>query len=592
MTFAALSLVMTACNTESTEPMVNESSVEVTFSADAAPAVRSSFDGETANLLWSSYDNLGVYAYAGETCAGSSVATIKEEFVGKASADFVTSDLTLGEGAHTFYAYYPELDAAVNAEASKSVVFDIATVQTEEFGKYQVCYAASAEYTSEQLATEKVTFAGGFAPATTVVRVYPVLAADDAAESRELTELTLCADAALAGEASLNLATGEWTPGDGASNGVTVVLAAPLTVTKLRGDYVEFVVLPGAVGKLNVISAADGLKGVKTISSAMAAGQRRNMEVTLGAMAFKEANLVPDDVPTGYAASTSYMTGRDAESNACIFSHNGVKNVVSSEIRYIRLEKSTAQIVCDSQFGNIEAVILKGARSYSGEPERRADIYFGDSAKKACCAVTGDNLYYYPSEACTGFRLTTSASKSVDICQEMIICYTGEVTSSRTVLSLVFHNGIEKQQPFTTTLARVKCSETDGVKLDFSFAQNGNSYGFVLAAPVGDGNKVDLNGTHGLQLRKGPDAYILFPVIPGKKLVSVANTMSSAATEFAAKVTDAAGNDVSGGDAKPMSQDKTTIFTLSGTDASTQYRIAPTVAARDFWSRNLVLVYE
>lgn len=246
---------------------------------------KAEFADGSAQLIWSNYDNLAVYSYASTNVAagkvGSAIAAI-DSGVGTANAEFTApAAMNLADGLNYFYACYPAAEPAF-AENNGVVSVNVAAEQTGEFGKYQLCYAAApASATKAAIYAGTVPSFTSFNPATSVIRVYPKLAASAIETSAILSTLSMTvAGKSIVGDASLSIDNGTLVATAADQNTVSVNLASPITITKTASAYIDIVVIPTSDFS-SVSFASDGYQSVEKTAPANGFRAGRRIELNL-----------------------------------------------------------------------------------------------------------------------------------------------------------------------------------------------------------------------------------------------------------------------------------------------------------------------
>lgn len=235
----------------------------ITFMADA-PSTRSYFPGTSGLMYWSAYDNLGAYSFKGSDFTNaivSDLCSINSETVGtnegkftpknflKASAWFGSS--ATASDTYSFYAYYPESGAAATYN-SGTVLLNIPSAQTGEFGRHQICSSEAVSMSYADVQKDKyVRFA--FSPVSSMIRVRLVLTDDSSVDEIYIKQLSVSAkDATLCGNCTLTfpstLTAAAASTGD--THSISVSLSSPVKITKdvEANPYIDFVVLPTSAG--------------------------------------------------------------------------------------------------------------------------------------------------------------------------------------------------------------------------------------------------------------------------------------------------------------------------------------------------------
>lgn len=251
----------------------------ITFMADA-PSTRSYFPGTSGLMYWSAYDNLGAYSFKGSDFTNaivSDLCSINSETVGtnegkftpknflKASAWFGSS--ATASDTYSFYAYYPESGAAATYN-SGTVLLNIPSAQTGEFGRHQICSSEAVSMSYADVQKDKyVRFA--FSPVSSMIRVRLALTDDSSVDEIYIKQLSitapdvkLCGDCTLTFPSTLTAAAAS----TGNTHSVSVSLTSPVKITKNveTNPYIDFVILPTNAGiSGNVAFSAYTIDGVK-----------------------------------------------------------------------------------------------------------------------------------------------------------------------------------------------------------------------------------------------------------------------------------------------------------------------------------------
>ncbi len=372
--------------------------VELRFTAsqpgsDDDPETRSTLVSGGHQLVWSNYDNLGVYAYeTGATSATASArATIDANSVGSTSATFTGSMTLAANKYYRYYAYYPEIDGAVNTITDTKVKFTIPTEQyywtkdaeiTEnentkshgEFGKYQVCYAKSTQHQILDADNPPTIKFDSFTPATALIRVYPKLDASMAVDAVTTSGLVLASrNKKLSGNATFDMVTGGWTSGDRAqvrSHWVesydTKWNSKSVKITKERQDdvYFDFVVIPGATGDLIVCIPATSVNlagNIEITTSEIRPGTLYESNVTLSGPRLK---IDASNAPKGYASIANSnpiyknFKSNDAKGKDVVFMHRNCKAMPEGAPTSIYLGKKDNAYLTTDCFKNLRMVIV------------------------------------------------------------------------------------------------------------------------------------------------------------------------------------------------------------------------------------------
>jgi hypothetical protein len=285
---------------------------------------RSYFDeNDSGRLLWSNYDNIGVYAVDEDgQLMGSDVCEIRSISVGTTRAEFLPRTLdTWGKwrgvkvatDSITFYAYCPHLDKTTyddddnnNSELVKTppanyangeIMLNVPQTQTGEFGRYQICYADGVTLPAnvEADASMSVDFKK-FHLATSLIRVNLTLDGASVHDTVTVKRLVVKSNVQLVGNCHINVTNGALTPIEATSaevqeamKTVAVEFSQPMVVTKSSNAYISFVVLPSA-GPVELSFAAYSgdvsesttvTKENATIAKGIQAGVRYNFKRSL-----------------------------------------------------------------------------------------------------------------------------------------------------------------------------------------------------------------------------------------------------------------------------------------------------------------------
>lgn len=232
----ALTLLAGIIACEKPEKVIDEEEVSHNQVFSASPSTKAIisnvYDGQ---MVWSSYDNLAVYSFSGETALHSGQAVINPEDVDFVSAGFTSTDPTstwfgAAENA-VYYAYYPQTSAPIPSISAGKVALSIPSNQDGEFGKYQICWAASKEYSKAE-AEEGVSFA--FAPKTSVLRTRLTLAEACEVDEVNIVQLIITIPEVVAvGSCTLDMFNGNIAVGEGGSV-ITIDLDTPVTIYKIK----------------------------------------------------------------------------------------------------------------------------------------------------------------------------------------------------------------------------------------------------------------------------------------------------------------------------------------------------------------------
>lgn len=242
----------------------------IVFTA-AAPSTRSYFPGTSGLMYWSAYDNLGAYSFKGtdfSTAIVSDLCAITSESAGTNEGkftpkNFLYSSAWFGSSAtasdtYSFYAYYPEFGAAATYNAG-SVLLNIPSAQTGEFGRHQICSSDAVTMTYADVQKNRyVRFA--FSPVTSLLRVRLVLTDDSDVDEVTIKQLSATAASVdLCGNCKLTFpSTLTASATSGSTHTVNVSLLTPVTITKNadKNPYIDFVILPttAAAGQLTFLA--------------------------------------------------------------------------------------------------------------------------------------------------------------------------------------------------------------------------------------------------------------------------------------------------------------------------------------------------
>ncbi len=612
--------------------------VEVHFTARQPGSddseTRSSFVPGSTRLVWSDYDNLGVYAYETGVAspASSTVATIDGNSVGSTSATFTGSMTLTKDKYYRYYAYYPETESTVNAVNGKTVTFTIPRNQSEEFGKYQICYAKSTQHQSVGGTPPTIKF-DGFAPATALVRVYPVLDPNLPDETLELTQLVLGSrNKKLAGgtDFNFNMETGAWKTGtEAVVNSIKTV-----EVTKSKGGYFDFVIIPGATGSLSVIDPAHYLAGSIEIDSEIVPGTFYEKTVTLS-----EARLLVDknNAPTSYGS-----VAVPGNSNPTYREYNDPVSGKKLALLHTNFKIEADKTLYMGATGYLKADCFKELRTIVVCTQSTDfKLYYTGSEEAATYATFGTRRCYFPPVGCTGFKIKNAGSNTASICESIHFWYEGEPTTE--ILKLDFirisetdtgtditsvqpftkriptHNDTHGNSPLPTALSGYLPGDapendevierTNGVTYKYKLEVNDKEYDFNLHAQYSAGkgyNQKDayclyLNSKHGLLMGDVSGAYIQFPGITDKKLVYVdyfavddTDETKEYGEGIGAEVNKSSTVSVDGGGRKPFRKDNFLFkYHLSGTFDGARYRLQSN-GNKEYRMRvaSLTLIYE
>lgn len=253
----------------------------IMFTAEA-PSTRSYFPGTSGLMYWSAYDNLSAYSFKGTDFSKaivSDLCKITEASVGTnegkfSPKNFLNSSTWFGSSAtasdtYSFYAYYPESSAPATYNGG-SVLLNIPSAQTGEFGRHQICSSAAVTMTYADVQKDRyVRFA--FSPVSSMIRVRLVLTDDSDVDEVTIKQLSVAAaNADICGNCKLtfpNTLTAATT--SGSTHMVNVSLLTPVTITKDadKNPYIDFVILPTAAAT-----------GQLTFSAFMVDGTRLSIE--------------------------------------------------------------------------------------------------------------------------------------------------------------------------------------------------------------------------------------------------------------------------------------------------------------------------
>lgn len=203
-------------------------------------------------LEWSDYDNLGVYSCQAEyphVLAHQGFAALSS----KAGEDAVfTSSTSRSTWAGSFEnltlcAYYPQMAAPQANYNAGYVDLNVPAIQNGEFGRYHICY--------DDVNITKLALEGGaavdfeFNPVTSMLRVRPVVADASSADRIYVKQLVvnIAGGKKLAGDCRMPIPGGTLAvSGGGSSSTVSVVLPAPIAITKTASEnpFIDVVILP------------------------------------------------------------------------------------------------------------------------------------------------------------------------------------------------------------------------------------------------------------------------------------------------------------------------------------------------------------
>lgn len=235
---------------------VQDFTAGLTFSASISDSAQSkayfqNTDGEQHNLVWSSYDCLGIFNYT----AALTSAEVQKVNGAKTAAPAIDNqdrgkaEFTVPEGTWTkegvddyfFYAYYPELGTNVKNESAGVVTgFSIPQTQSEGFGKYHICSVDTPAVVNKESFGSPIAL--NFTPKTSLISIHTYIAEENAdlitlgIKSVKMTFEGTDANSNpyyAAGTCSLNLADGSLNyTGDGAKS-ITIDLSAYYTTNNL-----------------------------------------------------------------------------------------------------------------------------------------------------------------------------------------------------------------------------------------------------------------------------------------------------------------------------------------------------------------------
>ncbi|MDE6046312.1 MAG: fimbrillin family protein [Alistipes sp.] len=261
---ALVALLAISCS-KSEEPGVAKEG-RLTFSAEAA-ATRAYFPGESGKMYWSNYDNIAAYSFDGTTLIASDFCAIDAESAGTDEGTFspkniLYSSTWVGSQADTktvkFYAYYPATNAAATYNTTDNgVQLNIPAIQSEEFGKSQICFSKGVDMTVAEINKEKlVRFE--FAPASSLLRVRFSLAENSDVSEVYIKQVLISAENnAISGDCRLNFTTGTLTPAAAVTgkSTISVALRTPVKITKNveENPYIYVVLMPStkSIGALS-----------------------------------------------------------------------------------------------------------------------------------------------------------------------------------------------------------------------------------------------------------------------------------------------------------------------------------------------------
>ncbi|MCM1249816.1 MAG: fimbrillin family protein [Alistipes sp.] len=272
----------------------------LTFSA-AAPTTRAYFPGESGLMYWNNYDNIAAYSFDGTSLLASDFCAIDASCAGTNEGTFspknilTTASWTASQAdtkTATFYAYYPATNAAATYnKTTNSVQLNIPAIQSEEFGKSQICFSQGVEMTVAEIKKSKlVRFE--FAPASSLLRVRFTLSSESDLNEVYIKELLISVeDNAISGDCQLDFATGTLAPTAAASgkNTVSVILRTPVKITKTAEEnpYIYAVLMPST-------------KSIGTLSFTAVTTENKNLTVA------------PKSSPeTGFLSAVRYSLDRE-----------------------------------------------------------------------------------------------------------------------------------------------------------------------------------------------------------------------------------------------------------------------------------------
>ena len=237
----------------------SEVSEPLVFSASTVSTKAQFAAGDDGTMEWSAYDNLGAYSFDANssTLVHSGFAAISWRT--GSDAIFASSEgrsTWAGSASNLrFYAYYPQRSAPEVACVDGKVRLSVSNAQNGEFGRYQICYA-STDMTAAALTDgyDPVNFE--FSPATSMLRVKPVLSSTSAVDVIFIKQLSIkiADNRAIAGDCDLTLSNGSLAAVDGKST-ITVALESALRITKNEAENPFFVaVLLPAISGNSILS--------------------------------------------------------------------------------------------------------------------------------------------------------------------------------------------------------------------------------------------------------------------------------------------------------------------------------------------------
>jgi len=233
-------------------PRVDEEPLLFTGSTVSTKATFS--DEDDGTLVWSSYDNLGVYSF--DTGSSALVHSGFAPISWRAGNDavFASSEgRSAWAGSATnikFSAYYPQMFAPEAPCTGGKVALNLPSAQSGEFGRFQICYA-STDLTAAALmdGNEPVNFE--FSPVTSMLRVRPVLKGTSAVDAIYIKQLTIkiADNRPIVGACELTLSNGSLSAAGGSST-VTVTLTNAVRITKevSENPFFTAILLPAVTG--------------------------------------------------------------------------------------------------------------------------------------------------------------------------------------------------------------------------------------------------------------------------------------------------------------------------------------------------------
>ena len=226
----------------------------LTFTGSTVSTKATFSDEDDGTLVWSSYDNLGVYSFDANTSALVHSGFAPITWRTGNDAVFASSEgrsAWAGSAADlTFCAYYPQMFAPESSCVGGKVALTLPTAQSGEFGRYQICYA-STDLTAAALTEgyEPVNFE--FGPVTSMLRVKPVLKGTSAVDAIYIKQLTIkiADNRPIVGACELTLSNGSLSAAGGSST-VTVTLTNAVRITKdtAENPFFTAILLPAVTG--------------------------------------------------------------------------------------------------------------------------------------------------------------------------------------------------------------------------------------------------------------------------------------------------------------------------------------------------------